>query len=94
MSGKWTDVGLPVVTPVASFAARWDVGADLPLYREGGNAMGLKTRRIGATLMAVGAMAAIAAPVAAAAPGAGSKPQCAGGKFPGANGNPHCPQNK
>lgn len=44
--------------------------------------------------MAVGAMAAVAAPVAAAAPGAGSKPQCAGGKFPGANGNTHCPQNK
>ena len=53
-----------------------------------------RARRLVATLMAIGALSIVAAPLASAAPGPGSKPQCAGGKFPGANGNKHCPQNK
>ena len=53
-----------------------------------------RARRLVATLMAIGALSIVAAPLASAAPGAGSKPQCAGGKFPGGNGNKHCPQNK
>jgi hypothetical protein len=53
-----------------------------------------KVKRLIAIVSIAGTMASIAPAVAHAdAPGPGSKPQCAGGKFPGANGNPHCPQN-
>jgi hypothetical protein len=52
-----------------------------------------RSKKIIAALFVAAALAA-AAPIAHAdAPGPGSKPQCAGGMFPGANGNPHCPQN-
>jgi hypothetical protein len=52
--------------------------------------------RVTAVLLAVGALAgAVSVPAALAdQPGPGVSPQCAGGQFPGGNGNPHCPQNK
>jgi hypothetical protein len=65
--------------------------AVLPTTR-GGDTM-RRARRIVAVLSIAGTLFAIA-PIAEAKPGPGSKPQCAGGKFPGGNGNPHCPQNK
>lgn len=49
---------------------------------------------VGLSLLAMGAAGAVGTAALASAPGPGSSPQCAGGKFPGANGNPHCPQNK
>jgi len=55
--------------------------------------MSKKTRRVIATLSVLGSLLVLAPVAHADAPGPGSKPQCAGGKFPGANGNPHCPQN-
>ncbi len=54
-----------------------------------------KAKRLTAVLFASGVLIASFAPTALGGPpGPGSKPQCAGGQFPGSNGNPHCPQNK
>lgn len=53
-----------------------------------------KVRRVlAASCIAIMVTVATAPIASAGPPGPGSKPQCAGGKFPGANGNPHCPQN-
>jgi hypothetical protein len=50
-----------------------------------------RTKRIAATLLAMGALlGGVSAQALGAAPGPGDKPQCAGGP---SNGNPHCPQN-
>jgi hypothetical protein len=52
-----------------------------------------KAKRLLAVLSVVGTLFALAPAAHADPPGPGSQPQCAGGQFPGANGNPHCPQN-
>lgn len=56
--------------------------------------MSRKMKRLIATVSIAASVFAIAPAASADAPGPGDKPQCAGGKFPGGNGNPHCPQNK
>lgn len=55
--------------------------------------MSKNVKRVIAAVSIVGSLLVLAPAAGADAPGPGSKPQCAGGKFPGANGNPHCPQN-
>jgi len=55
--------------------------------------MSKTAKRVIATLSILGSLLVIAPVASADPPGPGSQPQCAGGKFPGANGNPHCPQN-
>jgi hypothetical protein len=53
-----------------------------------------KARRFVAMLSVVAGLLALApAAHADGPPGPASQPQCAGGQFPGSNGNPHCPQN-